>query len=334
MVPALHAAGMTITRGCALIGLPRSTFYRVSRSYTHYQPVEQPLAHRDRRQPAALSSTERQTIVEVLTSDEHQDLSVGQTYWRAVDSGVLGCSQRSFYRVADAHRLVGDRRRRRTTSGGSTRSKPIVNAAKPGDLWSWDITELRGPNTQDRYKLYLAMDVFSRAAVGWRVEYTEDTGKVIDMFTTAFTTHQIPAGLHADNGASMRAHALVDTLQRAGVLTSYSRPRVSDDNPFSESLFKTIKYDLAMPDRFDNIDHARAWTQEFLHRYNTEHRHSGIGHYTPASVHDGTAHLIQQQRQHTLDSYYAQHPERFTRRPLAPALPQPTGINTKLSHAA
>ena len=334
-VTALRQAGRAVTDGCVLVGLPRSTFYRVTRGYTHYVPVDRPVPCRDRRQPAALSPAERQNIVEVLTSPQYADLSVGQTYWRALDAGRVGCSASTFYRVAGDHRLVGDRRATRVRSGGGviSRRTPIAYAGKVGDLWSWDITELRGPHN-DRYKLYLVIDVFSRAPVAWRVEYTEHTPKVVDMFTRAFTDHHIPGCLHADNGASMRASALLDTLQDAGVLPSYSRPRVSDDNPFSESLFKTIKYDLAMPEHFDNIEHARAWTQNFLHRYTTEHRHSGIGHHTPGSVLDGTAHLVQQQRQQTLNDYYAQHPERFTRPPLAPALPQPTGINTKLSQAA
>jgi putative transposase len=326
---------VSVATGCGLLGVARSTFYRVSRGYRHYRPVPAPMPHRDRTQPAALSALERQVIVNVLTCEEYQDLSVGQTYWRALDAGLVACSASTFYRVAGDHRLVGDRRRTRVRTGGqnTNRRTPIVHAGKVGDLWSWDITELPGPNNH-RYKLYLVIDVFSRAPVAWRVEHNENTHHVIDMFTRAFTAHHRPRCLHADNGASMRAHALLDTLHQAGVLPSYSRPRVSDDNPFSESLFKTIKYDLAMPDRFDSLGHARAWTQNFLHRYATEHRHSGIGHHTPGSVLNDTAHLVHQHRQQALDTYYARHPERFTRPPQAPALPQPTGINTKLSQAA
>ena len=333
-VKALKAVGVTVRAGCELVGLPRSTFYRVSHGYRHYRPVAAPVPHRDRRQPAALSDAERQVIIDVLGADEYVGLSVQQTYWRAFDAGTVACSQRTFYRVADDHHLVGDRRHRRTTSGGSTRSKPIVNADQVGDLWSWDITELRGPRTQDRYKLYLAMDVFSRYPVGWRIEYTEDTALVVEMFEQAFTDHGVPAVLHADNGSSMRATDLIKAVQDAGTVTSYSRPRVSDDNPFSESLFKTIKYDLTCPAAFDSIDHARTWTAQFLNDYAHHHRHSGLGHYTPASVHHGTAHTIQQQRQQTLNRYYQQHPERFTKPPQAPALPKPTGINTPLSQTA
>jgi putative transposase len=333
-VQALKAVGVAVMAGCSLVGLPRSTFYRCSRGYRHYRPVAAPIAHRDRRQPAALSTAERAAIIEVLCTADYLDLSVQQSYWRALDAGSVACSERTFYRVANDHRMVGDRRRRRTSGGGGTRNKPIVNADKVGDLWSWDITELRGPNTQDRYKLYLALDVFSRYPVAWRIEYTEDTTLVVQMFQQAFTRHGVPAVLHADNGPSMRATPLIQAIQDAGGVNSYSRPRVSDDNPFSESLFKTIKYDLTCPVTFNSIEHARSWTTRFLHGYAQHHRHSGLGHYTPASVHHGTAHTVQQRRQDTLDRYYDQHPERFTKPPKAPALPQPTGINTQLSQTA
>ncbi|RIJ71053.1 transposase, partial [Nakamurella silvestris] len=308
-VTELIGAGIKTITGCVLVGLARSTFYRITKGYSHYRPVDNPVPQRDRIQPAALSDTERRVILEVLTDPQDAALSVGQAYWRALDRGVLGCSERTFYRVANDHGLVGDRRRTRTRTGGgrsSCRTKPVVGAASPQDLWSWDITELKGPRTQDRYKLYLAMDVFSRYPVAWRIEYTENTHDAVEMFQQAITDHGTPKCLHADNGAIMRSHDLIDTLTAAGTIPSYSRPRVSDDNPFSESLFKTIKYDLDCPDTFESINHARTWTSQFLHRYATEHRHSGIGHYTPASVHNHTAHLIQQQRQTTLDHYYAQ----------------------------
>jgi putative transposase len=328
-VQALKTAGLAVNAGCFLVGLPRSTFYRRSRGYRHYRAVAVPIAHRDRRQPAALSTAERANITDVLGTEEYVELSVQQTYWRALDAGAVACSERTFYRVANDQHMVGDRRRRRTGGGGGSRNKPIVNAEKVGDLWSWDITQLRGPRTQDRYKLYLALDVFSRYPVAWRIEHTEDADLAVQMFQQAFTIHGVPAVLHADNGASMRAKELIQAIKDAGTVNSYSRPRVSDDNPFSESLFKTIKYDLNCPVTFDDIDHARAWTSQFLHGYAQHHRHSGLGHYTPASVHDGTAHTIQQRRQDSLDRYYEQHPERFNKPPKAPALPQPTGINTR-----
>ncbi|MCU1446017.1 MAG: Transposase for insertion sequence element [Cryobacterium sp.] len=172
--------------------------------------------------------------------------------------------------------------------------------------------------------------MFSRYPVAWCIEYAEPKDRAVTLVTDAITTHGAPRVLHSDNGAVMRAHDLVNALTTAGALMSYSRPRVSDDNPFSESLFKTIKYDPACPDRFNSIDHARQWTQDFLHGYATEHRHSGLGRHTPASVHDGTANHIRQRRQDRLDQYWAAHPERFRKRPTAPQHSQKTGINTRL----
>lgn len=319
---------MPITRGCQLVGMPRATFYRLTRNYRHYRPVAQPLPHKQRTQPAALSSSERQAIVAVLCEEQYADASVVQTYWQAFDAGKVTCSQRTFYRVAKDHHLVGDRRPTRTHRTASRRA-PAVAAGGVGDLWSWDVTELRGPGRQ-RYYLYLVIDVFSRCPVGWRIEYIQEKKRAVDLFTTALTTHGVPRTIHSDNGSIQRAHELIDALHERGITTSYSRPRVSDDNPFSESLFKTIKYDPACPEQFDSIDHARSWTAAFLERYSNEHRHSALGRHTPAQVHYGVADQVQHHRQRLLDQYWAQHPERFRRRPTAPQLPQPTGINTHL----
>lgn len=321
------ASALSVIAACALVGIARSTYYRLVRGYAHYRPAATPIPHTERVQPAALTADERAQIIDVITDDDFPNLSVVQAYWRAFDEQKVACSQRTFYRVAAAANCVGDRRRRRGAGTPAARRTPVVAAHAVGDLWSWDVTELRGPRIQDRYKLYLAIDVFSRYPVAWRIEYTEDRKSAVAMFTDAIATHGAPTVLHADNGAVMRSHTLIDALTERGVLTSFSRPRVSDDNPFSESLFKTIKYDLDCPDRFTSIDHARTWTAQFLNRYATEHRHSGLGRHTPATVHQGTAHLIRQDRQHHLHCYYAQHPERFRRPPRAPDLPGPTGIN-------
>lgn len=321
------ATSTTVTRACRLLGMARSTYYRLTHRYAHYSPVADPVPHTDRPQPAALTASERARILDVVTDDDNANLSVVQVYWRAFDTGKVACSQRTFYRVAAAAHLVGDRRRRRGAGASASRRKPVAAANGVGDLWSWDITELRGPRRQDRYKLYLAIDVYSRFPVGWRIEHTEDRHLAVRMFTDAITDHGAPTVLHADNGAIMRSHHLIDTLTDNGVLCSYSRPRVSDDNPFSESLFKTIKYDLDCPERFDSIDHARTWTRDFLRRYAHEHRHSGLGRHTPADVHNGTAHLVHQRRQQHLRRYHAAHPERFRRPPRPPDLPGPTGIN-------
>lgn len=332
-------AGMPVRRACALVGLPRSTYYRVSRGYRHYQPVAAATPHIARVQPAALSPAERDQIIAVLThiaddtgldAEAHEaDLSVLQVYWRAFDAGLVGCSQRTFYRVAAGQQLVGDRRRGgHGRHGRPGRKPPAVAATRPNQLWSWDATELAGPG-RERYKLMLVLDVYSRFPVGWRIEHEEAVPHAVAMFATAITRHGVPSVIHADNGPVMRSHELINQLHDHGIVTSYSRPRVSDDNPFSESMFKTIKYDLSCPDRFDDIDHARAWTDEFLTRYAVEHRHSGLGHYTPAAVFHGTVTADQARRQAHLDHYWQCHPERFRRPPVAPTITT-TGINAHL----
>lgn len=316
---------------CASVGLPRSTFYRISQQYSHYRRVPSPVPHADRHQPAALTGAEKADVLAVLTDEQYANLSVVQTYWRALDAGKVSCSQRTFYRIARSARFVGDRRRRKYNTGKHSRRTPIVHAGAVGELWSWDVTELRGPRYQDRYKLYAVMDVFSRYPVAWRIEYHEKIDHAVSMFTQAWATHGVPGTVHADNGSVMRSGPLMAALDSAGAFASFSRPRVSDDNPFSESLFKTIKYDLDCPVQFESIDHAREWTRAFFHRYSTQHRHSGLGRCTPEQVHTGTAIQVRRQRQLTLDHYYQQHPNRFRKPPQAPPLPTATGINTHLS---
>ena len=338
------------SQACALVGMARSTFYRLHRGYHHYQPVTAPVRHTDRPQPAALTPAERDQIITLLTAPHPDnddgadfgaegaddgaegagvDLSVHQIYWRAFDAGLVGCSQRTFYRVAARQRLVGDRRRgghgRRGRVG---RQPPAAAAARPNQLWSWDATELTGPE-RERYKLMLIIDVYSRFPIGFKIEHEEATPHAIDLFATAINHFGVPEVIHADNGSVMRSNDLIHHLHDHHIVTSYSRPRVSDDNPFSESMFKTLKYDLTCPHHFDSIDHARAWTSTFLTRYATHHRHSGLGHHTPAAVYHGTADTDRARRQAHLDAYWRRHPERFHRPPTAPTITT-TGINTHL----
>lgn len=320
-------AGLTVTAACALTGVARSTYYRVSRGYQHYVPVEKPIAQRDRYQPAALTKTEKEQVLDVLSDDTYSELSVGQTYWRAFDAGKVPCSQRTFYRIAAAAGLVGDRRRGRHGTGRTPRHVPRHSATAPGQLWSWDITELPGYGGK-RYQLYLVIDVFSRFPVAWRIETTIRDALAADMLTTAFTAHGAPAVLHSDNGATMRSEKVSQALGHA-VTASFSRPRVSDDNPFSESLFKTIKYDLACPGRFTDIDHARDWTSEYLSNYAQQHRHSGLGWHTPEQVYTDNTSKARDKRQQRLDQLYLAHPHRYRRPPQAPTVPKIAGINCK-----
>ena len=325
----MRQVGTPVSTGCRLVGIARATYYRIDRTYRHYTPVAEPIPHAQRRQPAALSPSEYQQVVDVLTDERYADLSVTQTFWRATDEGRMPCSERTCYRIAKREGLVGDRRRRRRGAPATQpRPRPVVVVARPGSAWSWDVTELRGPG-RHRFKLYLAIDVFSRYPVAHRVEFYEDRHLATEMFAKAFAQHGAPQVLHSDNGPVMRSQDLKDALAAAEVTASYSRPRVSDDNPFSEALFKTTKYDLSCPEVFDDIDHARRWTADFLDRYATEHRHQGLAHHTPASVFDGSAHHQRAIRQQLLDERYRAHPERFRKPPMAPEIPTEVGINNK-----
>jgi len=277
------------------------------------------------RQPNALTAREVDAVLEVLTDPELSDSSVCQAYWAGFDAGRLSCSQSAFYRIARARDLVGDRRPCRPRGSGSGRKKPVVAAASVNQLWSWDISELRGPG-RVRYHLFLALDVYSRYPVAWRIEHRAWHGHALQMFTDAFGRHGLPEVLHSDNGVQMRSHDLRDLLDGL-VETSYSRPHVSDDNPFSEALFKTIKYDPGMPEKFDNIEHARTWMADFLDHYARQHRHVGLNRHTPHDVFTGTARRVRDARQARLDHLYAQHPGRYRTPPRAPQLPAPTGIN-------
>lgn len=327
LVSDLHTqANMQVSKACRLVGIARSTFYRIDRGYQHYTPVAEPIPQSQRHQPAALTAQERTQVVEVLGEEAMIDKSVMQVYWTSFDAQKITCSQRTFYRIAHTVNAVGDLRRGRHGGPSTARPKPTPMATKPGDLWTWDITILHGPG-RHWYRLYLAIDVFSRYPVAWRIERDETANKATQMFLDAFDTHGAPAMLHADNGAAMRSNELAAALAAAETTRSFSRPRVSNDNPFSESLFKTIKYDVDKPERFESIEHARTWTADILRRYASEHHHSGLGNYTPEQVFTGTAAEVQRARQATLDRIAALHPERFSAPPKAPALPTTTGIN-------
>ena len=276
-------------------------------------------------QPHALTSQEIDAALQVLTDPDLADSSVCQAYWIGFDAGRLSCSQSAFYRIARARNLVGDRRPCRPRGTGPGRPKPVASAAEVNQLWSWDISDLHGPG-RVRYHLFLAIDVYSRYPVAWRIEQHAHHGHAVAMFTDAFGRHGLPQVLHADNGAQMRSRDLRALLEDV-VTASYSRPHVSDDNPFSEALFKTIKYDPAMPDHFDSIEHARQWMTQFLDRYAREHRHVGLNRHTPHDVFTGIAHKVRDARQARLDQLHTAYPARFAKEPKAPQLPDPTGIN-------
>lgn len=267
---------------------------------------------------------ERAAIVAQLGREDVADLSIAEVFYRSLDAGFWIGSLSSWHRVARTLRLSGDRRRQ---AKHPSKAIPVLCATRPNQVWSWDITTLASIDRGRNFKLYVILDVFSRYVVAWRLDDTEDGEFAVGMFLRAITDHAVPEVLHADRGSPMTGQAMTQVLDDHHVIQSHSRPHVSNDNPFSEAQFKTVKYDLSYPIRFDSLEHARAWTTTFIAFYNSEHRHSGIGYYTPASVHYGTWTTIRDSRQATLDRAHVEHPERFDHAPKATTIATATWIN-------
>jgi putative transposase len=283
----------------------------------------------ERPAPArALSTEERTTVREVLNSERFQDCAVRQVYASLLDEGTYLCSWRTMYRILVAADEV---RERRDQVRHPTYTKPELLATQPRELWSWDITKLKGPAKWTYYYLYVIMDVFSRYVVGWMVSERE-TAELAEAFIAETCTKEgiCPdhLTLHADRGSAMTSKCVAHLLADLGVTKTHSRPHVSNDNPYSESQFKTLKYRPDFPAQFGSLADARAWARVFFEWYNQEHHHSGIGLLTPATVHCGQAVETIAARQQVLLAAYQMHPERFVRgTPRPPALPTAVWIN-------
>lgn len=309
-------------QACRLVGRSTATFYRCQQLPVHGPRRPRPL-------PAnALSVTERAAVLDVLRSEEFCDLAPAQVWARLLDDGRYLCSISTMYRLLVA---AGENRERRRQRTHPAKKKPELCARRPLEVWSWDITKLRGPTRGEYFELYVIIDIYSRYVAGWLVAEAE-TGDLAKDFIEAtlraqgITRDQLT--LHADRGTSMTSKPVSQLLVDLGVARSHSRPHVSNDNPFSEAAFKTLKYCPAFPASFGSIQDARAFCAEFFAYYNHEHRHSGIGLHTPASVHYGTATEIREQRTATLNAAYAANPDRFRHQPpTAPELPTIAWIN-------
>jgi len=319
--PALEAVTST-KRACALLGAPRATLYRRRRPPAARPEVARP-------EPAnKLTEAERQRILEVLRSEEYCDLAPAQVWARLLDDGVYLCSISTMYRLLTA---AGENRERRRQRTHPAKKKPELIARRPNQVWSWDITKLQGPERGVYYELFVIIDIYSRYVVAWMVSPAE-TGELAKTFIEdAITAQGIDRDqltIHADRGTSMTSKPVAQLLVDLGVARSHSRPHVSNDNPYSEANFKTLKYCPAFPGRFGSIQDARTFCAAFFEHYNHVHRHAGIGLHTPASVHYGTAGEVRAQRQITLDAAYAANPARFRHQPpSAPKLPTVAWIN-------
>lgn len=321
----LTTAGWSAVKACSLTGIHRTTWYR------HLNPPARTgitIVHTDRDYPNRITTAEAEAFMGLLNSQEYENLSVTQAYYRMLDAGHCSFSIAAAHRIVAQHGQNGDRRAQRTGTSPK-RLKPVLSATAPDQLWSWDITMLHGPG-KHTYRLYTIMDVFSRKVVGHRIEHTETATHAAALIQEAVTrNNHTPTVLHADNGAPMRAGTTLELARALGITLSYSRPRVSNDNPYSESLFKTVKYDLEFPQRFKGLQHARDHMAHFFASYNANHRHSGLNYYTPDTVHNGLVPLVRRQRQATLDACYARNPHRYRNKPSAPGIPPTAGINNK-----
>jgi putative transposase len=310
-----------LQRACALLGRSRATHYR------HVNPKQpktsQPVV---RRSPSnALSPTERDRVAAVLYEPRFADKAPAQVWATLLDEGTYLCSESTMYRVL---RERGEVRERRRQASHPPRVRPELVALGANEIWSWDITKLHGPARGVYYDLYVMLDIYSRYVIGAMVAPRESADLAEEFIADAIArVGAAPKAIHADRGTSMTSKPVSLLLADLGIDRSHSRPRVSNDNPYSESQFKTLKHCPAFPGRFGSIADARAFCAQFFAYYNHDHRHSGIGLHTPASVHFGTAEQIRTQRAEVLDAAYAANPNRFRRKPTPPSIPGAAWIN-------
>lgn len=321
-----------VRAACAAVGRPRATHYR-----RHRQSAAPPRAPRPRPQPVtqprALSPAERAEVLDVLHDERFVDLAPGEVYAILLDEGRYLCSESTMYRILrETHGGVPERRRQATHP---PRVKPELVAHAPNECWSWDITKLAGPVKWTYYYLYSIIDIYSRYTVGWMLATRESKDLAERLLADTIAKQNVDRGqltIHADRGSSMASKPVALLLADLGVTKSHSRPHCSNDNPFSEAQFKTLKYRPDFPERFASIADARAFCDVFYRWYNLEHRHSGIGMHTPFDVHHGRAGAVRKARATTLTAAYAATPKRFVRKPPEPpALPGTTWINRPTS---
>ena len=300
--------------------MPRSTFYYRRQPCTENKPRPKPAR--------ALSEVERQQVLDVLHSERFVDKSPGEVWATLLDEGRYLCSERTMYRILSENEEV---RERRNQLRHPEYQKPELLAEGPNEVWTWDITRLKSAVKWVYFYLYVILDIFSRYVVGWMVAERETAALAQDLILQSCEKEGVEMGqltIHSDRGSPMIAKTTAQLYATLGISKSFSRPHVSDDNPYSESHFKTLKYSPGFPACFGSIQDARAFCRRFFSWYNHEHRHSGIGMLTPAVVHYGLASEVMESRKKVLASAYQAHPERFVKGlPLPPALPQAVWIN-------
>jgi putative transposase len=299
-----------IVAACIALNVCRASYYRALKPRRARTPRPRPTR--------ALSDDDNAEILALLDSEQFGDKPPRQIYAELLDEGRYVCSVRTMYRILSRADQVRDRR---LQTRHPKYAKPILLAEKPNQVWSWDITKVPGPARGIYLSLYVALDIYSRYIVGWTITRSESGETARGFLEEAFRRHRIQPGQlvnHSDRGAPMVAKPTALLYADLGIVASYSRPRVSNDNPFSEAAFKTFHYRPEMPERFGSLEEARAFFVELFDWYNNRHYHTGIALLTPADVHHGRAAEIVAARQAALDAAYQQHPNRFARPPLHP----------------
>jgi putative transposase len=316
------SADVGTVAACQSMDIARPTYYRRLGAKIEETPMPRPAP------PRALSAPECQAVLEVLHTDRFVDKAPTEVYATLLDEGTYHCSVRTMYRILDE---AGEVQERRNQARHPQYKAPELLATAPNQVWSWDITKLLGPVKWTYFCLYVILDIFSRYVVGWMIAHHESSALAKRLIAETCEKQNVLPGqltIHADRGPSMKSNRVAFLLGDLGITKTHSRPHVSDDNPYSESQFKTLKYRSGFPDRFGSIQDARSFCQEFFHWYNCEHRHSGIGLLTPEMVHYGKAEVVTSQRRIVLASAFEAHPERFVRGlPVPPPLPEAAWIN-------
>lgn len=320
---------LPVNLACAVLDVPRSSWYRTQQPTSARQEQLYPTPVR------ALPAEEQAAVHTLLNSERFQDQSPYEVYATLLDEGVYHCSISTMYRILRQQDEVHERRNQRHPAAYT---KPELLATAPNQLWTWDITKLKGPTTWLYYYLYVLLDVFSRYVVGWLLADHEAADLAQQLMAESYLKQGIEPGqltIHSDRGAPMTAKTVAQLLIDLGVIQSHSRPYTADDNPFSEAQFKTMKYRPDYPVRFAGQDDALLWARTFFAWYNNEHHHTALGLMTPATVHYGQADALTAQRQAVLLTAYQQHPERFVNGPpKPPQLPDAVWINPpKLTQA-
>ena len=304
---------------CIALGEPRASYYRSQRPAKPKNPPKSSCRK--------LTEDEEKRALQILNSERFRDTAPGEVYATLLDEGERICSERTMYRILARHGMTVERRQ----SVPRNYKKPELLATRPNELWSWDITKLKGPAKWTYYYLYKIIDVYSRYVVGWMVAHRESAELAEGLIAETILKQEIKPGqltIHADRGSSMTSVTVGQLLADLGVTKTHSRPHVSNDNPYSESGFKTLKYRPGFPECFGSIEDARAFCRDFFSWYNTEHRHSGIAMLTPDSVHYNQYEKVLNARSIILFNAYMDHPERFVKGvPSVELVPKEVWIN-------